>query len=257
MGVRFGPFTRAMFSVCSGAGEGWGGHLGFTAPLTYPACPLPPVAAALFGHILRPIVTEPTSLSNDLPQPSGSSAALPPPLVPQAAPRYWWAWFGLPALFILIADLVTKAMVFIPGRHEGDELAWWCELAWNRGMAWGLGASAPAVVLGLTVVLIPILIALWWRLYRRESHTANLAFGMILGGALGNAYDRVMTALATGSSGFQGVRDFIRIDLRMVGVAYTWPNFNVADAAISIGFVLLLLLPWITRRRAVAQPDLT
>ena len=202
-----------------------------------------------------PIVPEPTSLAPTHPQPSSPP---PPPLVqPHGVPRHWLAWFGIPALVILTTDLVTKAMVFTPGRREGDELAWWCELAWNRGMAWGLGSSVPTLVLGLTVVLIPILITLWWRLYRRESHTANLAFGLILGGALGNGYDRVMTALATGSTGFQGVRDFIRIDLRMVGIAYTWPNFNVADAAISIGFVLLLFLPWITRRRAVAQPDLT
>ncbi len=163
----------------------------------------------------------------------------------------------MPLVIAVVTDLATKAAIFRDGRQEGDELAWWCELAWNRGMAWGIGNSMPNMVLMLTLILIPVLTVLWWRLYRREGRATNFAFGLILGGALGNAYDRVMTGLATDPSGFQGVRDFIRIDLRMVGIAYTWPNFNVADAAISIGFVLLLLLPWITRPRASAPPDLT
>jgi signal peptidase II len=172
-------------------------------------------------------------------------------------PTHWAWWFIVPFVFVLVADLWSKAAIFSDGRQEGDELAWWCELAWNRGMAWGIGNSMPQVVLILTLVLIPVLAGLWWWLYRRDGRATNVAFGCILGGALGNAYDRIMTAMATDGSGFQGVRDFIRIDLRMVGIAYTWPNFNVADAALTIGFVLLLILPWITRPRASAPPDLT
>ena len=54
----------------------------------------------------------------------------------------------------------------------------------------------------------------------------QVALGFILGGALGNLYDRV-------SYGY--VIDFLEIYLR----SYHWPAFNIADSAISVGVVLL------------------
>jgi lipoprotein signal peptidase len=167
-----------------------------------------------------------------------------PPLRP--LPSGWlWAFAG-PLLAVAVVDLASKSYLF--SRYsEGDDLAWWCELAWNPGVAWGIGGSAPTIVLALTLVLIPVLVAVWWFGYRRESRWANIAFGLIMGGAVGNAHDRVMTALVGEAGGYKGVRDFIRIDLRLLRIDYTWPNFNVADSAITIGFVLLLLLPWISR----------
>lgn len=112
-----------------------------------------------------------------------------------------------------------------------------------------MGGGAPTVVLILTLILIPTLIAVWWFTYRRDGWDSNLAFGLILGGAVGNAYDRVMTAVVGSAGGYKGVRDFIRIDLRLLGIDYTWPNFNVADSAITIGFIVLLLHPLIARNR--------
>lgn len=174
------------------------------------------------------------------------TAVSPAAPAPSTEPVAWKRWF-LPALIsVLVADLVSKAVIF--ARYdEGQDVAWWCELAWNPGVAWGLGGAFPGAVLALTLILIPILTAVWWYTYRREGAPANLAFGLILGGALGNAYDRVMTALVGEAGGYQGVRDFIRIDLRILGIDYTWPNFNLADSAITVGFILLILSPWILR----------
>jgi lipoprotein signal peptidase len=112
-----------------------------------------------------------------------------------------------------------------------------------------------------TVCLIPVLMLVWWTAWRQQGRIANLAFGAVLGGAIGNAYDRVMTALVGPTGGYQGVRDFIRIDLRMLGIDYVWPNFNVADAAISTGFAVLVLLSLLPGRfglapeRAAARGD--
>lgn len=169
-----------------------------------------------------------------------------PPATPSPPPKQWVWYFAIPLISILVADLVSKGLIFSRYR-DGQDVSWWCQLAWNPGVAWGLGGAFPGAVLVLTLVLIPVLVAIWWWTYRRESLTANAAFGLILGGAFGNAYDRVMTALVGEAGGYKGVRDFIRIDLNIVGIDYVWPNFNLADSAITVGFALLILSPWILR----------
>jgi lipoprotein signal peptidase len=185
----------------------------------------------------------------------------PPPTVPRsttdAAIRPGWLPWFLPALVATaVVDLASKAWIF--ARYpEGARFSWWGEIAYNTGVAWGLFGDYPLGVLALTLLLIPVLVLVWWRQFRHEGRGANLAFGLILGGAVGNGYDRVMMgihqhALAEARSGpadasaplpgLQGVRDFIRIDLNMVGIDYIWPNFNIADAAISLGFIILVAL---------------
>ena len=170
---------------------------------------------------------------------------------PIAATKKPWARWFFPILVVTaVADLSSKAWIFAR-YHEGERFAPWGEIAYNTGVAWGLFGDYPLAVLALTLVLIPLLSVVWWRQFRREGPAANLAFGLILGGALGNGYDRVMMGLyqiaQTSNApmpwpGFQGVRDFIRIDLNMVGIDYIWPNFNIADAAISVGFIILVAL---------------
>ena len=176
----------------------------------------------------------------------------------------WARWF-VPVLVVTAAlDLWSKAWIFARF-HDGERFAPWGEIAYNTGVAWGLFGNYPLAVLALTLVLIPLLTVVWWKQFRREGAAANLAFGLILGGALGNGYDRVMMGLyqyAQASNaprpwpGFQGVRDFIRIDLNMVGIDYIWPNFNIADAAISVGFIILVALMLFAPGPAAARPAL-
>jgi signal peptidase II len=77
----------------------------------------------------------------------------------------------------------------------------------------------------------------WWRHYRQVGAIANLAFGLILGGAAGNGVDRI--GMAAGA--LPGVRDFIHVDLGFAPF-HPWPTFNVADSGICVGFALLVLL---------------
>lgn len=188
--------------------------------------------------------------------------ASPAPTPPTSVP--WKRWF-LPTLAITAAlDLATKSWVFAR-HHEGERFHAWGETAYNSGVAWGLFGDYPLAVLALTVVLIPVLTVVWWRQFRREGAAANLAFGLILGGAVGNGYDRVMMGLHQHARmgdaprpwpGFPGVRDFIRIDLNPIGIDYIWPNFNVADAAISVGFVLLVGLMLFATGPSPSRPTL-
>lgn len=74
-----------------------------------------------------------------------------------------------------------------------------------------------------------------WLLLMLRQHAGEMllpmALSLILGGALGNVIDRLR---------FDAVVDFL--DFHLVG--YHWPAFNVADSAITVGVVLMLLQQW-------------
>jgi signal peptidase II len=148
----------------------------------------------------------------------------------------WKRWFLPVFATVLAADQISKYWIF--SLPADADLPGWIELSFNKGVAWGVFDGQPGGVLAMTLVLIPVLTWVYWKHFRPVGPWQNLAFGLILGGALGNAWDRIMTNLADPSAGFQGVRDFIRVDLGFM----IWPNFNIADSAISVGFCLLLLL---------------
>jgi len=97
-------------------------------------------------------------------------------------------------------------------------------LAYNRGVAFGLGAGVAPVLVSLAVV--GAVLALIGKQIRLNS-MSSIAVGLLLGGAIGNVADR----LFRGHGG--AVVDFI--DLQW------WPVFNVADAAIVVGALILVL----------------
>jgi len=102
-------------------------------------------------------------------------------------------------------------------------------LAWNRGISFGmfggLGDWGPWILVGVALVICVIL-ALW--LAKAENRFTAVSLGLIIGGAVGNIVDRVR---------FHAVVDFL--DVHAFG--YHWPAFNVADSAICVGAVILIL----------------
>jgi signal peptidase II len=93
----------------------------------------------------------------------------------------------------------------------------------NKGVAFGLGGDISAVLIGITIVmLVGILVFLASR--ARSGAAIWVPAALLMGGALGNLADRVRDGAVT---------DFIDLPL--------WPTFNLADAAIVVGVVLLLL----------------
>ncbi len=160
----------------------------------------------------------------------------------------WARWFVPPLLVVLIIDQVTKAWIF---SLPHSSLPAWLDHHHNTGVAWGLGNQMPLIVTLVTMVLIPLLAWVWWKQFRLCGAAENLAFGAVLGGALGNAIDRVLTQLQFGQ--MRGVRDFIVVDFHPLGIEYIWPTFNVADAGISCGVVALALLS-LFKRPASAPP---
>lgn len=167
-----------------------------------------------------------------------SAATLPVTTPSPAAGVPWARWFWPAALATLVLDLLSKEVLFAVFRPDEHPLPL-VRLAYNPGVAWSMFASWPNLVLAATLLLIPALAWYWWRSYRLAGRWENLAFGLILGGAAGNAVDRV--AARFGSLG--GVRDFIHVDLG-VWPFDPWPTFNIADSGITVGFALLVLLSW-------------
>lgn len=170
-------------------------------------------------------------------------------------PLQWLLPFSLPLLLILISDLWSKAAVFahtqthiIDGRLRivsDTDFTWWIVPAWNTGVAWSLFADSPWFIVAITVILVPLLIVVYLTWYRNHHTFVDTAFGLVIGGALGNAWDRFLTHL---DDSIYGVRDFLAFTIPVVN--YQWPTFNIADAGISCGFVMLLIASFIQERRA-------
>jgi signal peptidase II len=148
----------------------------------------------------------------------------------------WQRWFWPAFCVVLISDQITKFWLF--GLPPDTVLPSWIHLRYNTGIAWSFFDRHPEAVGLVTLALIPVLTWVWWRWYRILGLGENLAFGLILGGALGNAVDRL---ILTPFGAARGVRDFISVDLHPLGIPYIWPTFNLADAGISVGFVILVL----------------
>jgi signal peptidase II len=131
------------------------------------------------------------------------------------------------AFLIVVADQASKSLASAAlsnGRVIGlfgDHVL--LDLTRNTGAAFSLFRTGGSLFIGLAVVISAGILVM----YRRVAQSAlviRLGLGMVLGGAVGNLIDRVRLGY---------VVDFI--DLRW------WPVFNVADSAIVVGVLLLML----------------
>lgn len=145
---------------------------------------------------------------------------------------------------IFLFDQLTKWLMISPLRlqERGQiELLPIFNLTWveNRGISLGLLTADTHVGRWLLVAMTAaIAIGVAWWIGREERRGDQLALSLILGGALGNIVDRVR---------FGYVVDFA--DLHF-GAFRPFLVFNVADAAISIGVVILLLRAFLTKEKA-------
>jgi signal peptidase II len=142
----------------------------------------------------------------------------------------------------VVLDQITKVIaleVLEPGRYVplfGDAVGW--QLVFNPGAAFGMPVPTPAFLLVSALVLVIVV--------RSLRHTSSLlqvtAYGLLLAGAFGNLIDRFVRAEDGLLSG--EVVDFVAWG--------TFPRFNVADACITVGFVLLVFALLLEDRRIAA-----
>lgn len=152
---------------------------------------------------------------------------------------------------LIVADLLSKQAVFASvGEHQprvpllGEWLSFYCIR--NAGGIWGLGNDSEWVTPVLTVVRMVAVVALI--LFVRKQADSNrmglFTLGLLLAGAVGNLYDNLSAWLPWPGDG--KVRDFILVDIAepswwpLGWPLDPFPVFNLADACISIGFLLLI-----------------
>jgi signal peptidase II len=138
---------------------------------------------------------------------------------------------------------------------------WWVwepyfgiETALNTGALFGMGAGKSHFFALLSIVaMLAILGWLFWGGAARD-WWLTIALGSVMGGILGNLYDRLGL---WGGPGLPGelqtaVRDWILIRYG----AFTWPNFNVADSLLVCGAAMLLWHAFREQRTPPAEPVL-
>ncbi len=169
----------------------------------------------------------------------------PPRTVPHR-----WTWVVGPAALVLLADQLTKwwaveelaPTATSPGRII--DVVWKLRFnyAENTGMAFSQGASSGRWI-GLIVLVIVAALVVFAA--RSHSRTQVVLLGVIIGGALGNLVDRAARAEDGWLSG--AVVDFIDFQF--------WPVFNIADAAVVVGGLLLVLVSLREPEAADAEAD--
>ena len=150
------------------------------------------------------------------------------------------------ALAILALDQFTKALVlkFLPNDWDDKWVirGFFRFVHWqNTGAAW---SSFHDKNKWLAVVAIVALVILYFSRHHFNSHTTlgQVAFGLVIGGIMGNLVDRIIR---------QHVVDFLRFELdRRGGDGIGFPAFNIADSAICIGVTLVFLMTWRNEHQA-------
>lgn len=151
--------------------------------------------------------------------------------------RDWRVWlFGLSALVIAL-DRITKDWV---SRHiaEGSAITviphvFRISHVLNSGAAFSMFTDSPHpertrwMLTAFSILAAVVVLVVLIRVGRKVSLT-SLSMALVLGGAIGNVWDRIRYAT---------VVDFLEVHI----IHYHWPDFNVADSAIVIGGILLLL----------------
>jgi signal peptidase II len=135
-------------------------------------------------------------------------------------------YISLILLLLFIIDRLSKYLAFHKLLNQGVYLFknFQFQLQLNNGIAFGL--KLPQVVIFiLTIILITFLFVFFLKSIKKERYLETSFLGLVIIGATSNLLDRIV---------YQGVVDFIQISI--------WPNFNLADAYISIGVFLFLMI---------------
>lgn len=137
------------------------------------------------------------------------------------------------ALVIAVADRLSKWAILywvdLPARQKIVVTPFFdLTMVWNPGISYGLlPANSTLSIAVLVVFALGVVAALTIWLSRIEHRLLAVAVALVIGGAVGNAYDRVV---------YGAVADFMSLH----AFGFYWYVFNVADVAIVVGVVLLI-----------------
>ena len=112
------------------------------------------------------------------------------------------------------------------------------ELIWNTGIGFGLFSTDPNLFYNLTSLFIFLVVLFLFYLIFRSNFFDKICFSIVLGGALGNLYDRFV---------YFAVPDFIDFH---VG-DFHWFTFNIADIFITVGIILIIIKDFFVKKDEV------
>jgi signal peptidase II len=167
---------------------------------------------------------------------------------PQDRQRAELAVLGLTGALIVLADQITKAVVVaaldVGERAEvvGDLVILWHVR--NTGAAFSLFQFEGSLIIFYVVHVVALGMVVWFhRSFRGRSLLLQVMLGLLLGGSIGNLIDRIRQGYVT---------DFISVGFGDV----RFPTWNIADAGITVGIILLVAyLVLLEPRRAAASPS--
>jgi signal peptidase II len=176
---------------------------------------------------------------------------------PQIAWKSFLSWtsFAWMALVVFIIDIVTKWVMQLTLKTDGASVAvikdfWYFTLTHNTFAAFGnwfnIDESNTGVVVTVRIILIIISWAMsgvilwyWGTRLNKKDKLLNAIMALLFAGAVGNLIDR--TFYWNGTTGFNGVIDFMCFYLQGP-TNKPFAIFNVADASLSIGIVMLVIV---------------
>ena len=170
--------------------------------------------------------------------------------MPNAASRFGRLGWLVLSVLVLVIDQASKAhfegslemfqqIVVIP-----DYFSW--TLAYNTGAAFSFladGGGWQRWLFALIAVVVSAVLVVWLKRLGRDDTWLAIALALVLGGALGNLYDRI----ALGH-----VIDFILVHWQN---RWYFPAFNFADSAITVGAVMLALDMFKSKKTGEAVHD--
>ena len=166
--------------------------------------------------------------------------------MPERAAKGWMRWLAVSAA-VIVLDVVTKAWIthaFVAGESHAITPFFSLVLVYNTGAAFSFLADAGGwqrwFFTLLTVAISAVLVVALRRPH--ASRVVPLALALVLGGALGNLWDRLTLG---------HVIDFVLVHWN----EHTFPAFNVADSAISVGVALLIWESVWPRHQPAAAPQ--
>ena len=135
---------------------------------------------------------------------------------------------------IFIIDRISKIYVInLDKKFSGSEIFTSkylnISLIWNEGIAFGLLSFDQANLYNFLTILIILIIFFIFMMVSKSHGLKKLALIMILGGALGNVFDRII---------YKAVPDFIDFHIGN----FHWFIFNIADIFITLGVIFMILL---------------
>ena len=150
-------------------------------------------------------------------------------------------------LSIFLLDRITKIYVInLDKKFFGSEifLSKYLNInfIWNEGIAFGLVSFDQENLYNLLTILIILIIFFIFLMILKSSGLKKLALSIILGGALGNVFDRIL---------YKSVPDFIDFH---VG-EFHWFIFNIADVFITIGVFSMILFEFIGNNKKIEENE--